>query len=72
MVQPVKAIRTDKCEKFIRLVKVDIGKTHFDAWQPEILTVENDKIIKRELVGKPDVWHMAYIIAQELIDPRTT
>jgi len=58
-------------EHFIRIVKTKKNASdHFDAFQPEIITVRGNQIIKRQMIDKPNLFEYAYCIAAELIDPR--
>lgn len=57
-------------EKYIRLVDVTEPMDMLPAWQPEIIEIQNNKVLSKKKVGTRDVWVMAFAMAQELIDPR--
>lgn len=57
-------------EKYIRLVDVTEETDMLPAWQPEIIEIQNNKVLSKKKVGTRDVWIMAFARAQELIDPR--
>ena len=57
-------------EKFIRLVDVTEPMDMLPAWQPEIVEIQNNKVLSKKKVGTRDVWVMAFAMAQDLIDPR--
>lgn len=57
-------------EKYIRLVDVTEPMDMLPAWQPEIVEIQNNKVISKKKVGTRDVWVMAFAMAQDLIDPR--
>lgn len=42
----------------------------FEGFQAEIVFMAGDKVIKRQLIGKPDLFENAYSAAADMIDPR--
>lgn len=60
-----------KLERFIRIIELPRKPTDaFVGYQPEVVWVEGDRIIKRKLVDKPNLFEFAFTQAGELIDPR--
>lgn len=58
-------------QRFIRIIELE--KKHgdtFPGFQPEIIQVVNDKVVKRTMVSKPNLFEFAFTQAGELIDPR--
>lgn len=58
------------CDKFVRIKNVTRKTDNFEAFQPEVLWLDGDTIVKRELISKPDMFEMAFAIAGDLVDPR--
>lgn len=60
-----------KPQRYIRIVELlpKPGEAH-RGYQPEIIFVQDDKIVHRKLVDKPNLFEFAYAIAGDLIDPR--
>lgn len=60
-----------KLERFIRIIEHPLKKGEsFPGFQPEVIWVENDHIVKRKLVDKPNLFEYAFTQAGEMIDPR--
>jgi hypothetical protein len=64
-------LELNKLERFIRIVELPLhpGDT-LRGYQPEIIWVEGDRVVRRKLVDKPNLFEYAYTNAGELIDPR--
>jgi hypothetical protein len=58
-------------ERYIRIIEHPLKSGEaFQGFQPEVIWVENDKIVRRKLVDKPNLFEFAFTQAGELIDPR--
>lgn len=58
-------------QRFVRIIELPPeGGDHFPGFQPEIVFIKDDKVIKRVLVDKPNLFEYAYTKAGEFIDPR--
>jgi hypothetical protein len=60
-----------KLERYIRIIEhpMKTGES-FQGFQPEVIWVENDRIVRRKLVGKPNLFEYAFTQSGEMIDPR--
>lgn len=64
-------VSTEPIESFVRIKKHPLKPgDHFEAFQPEIVYVQGDKVVDRKLVSKPDMFEMAFAIAADMVDPR--
>lgn len=69
--EPAKQEPKKKLQRFIRIVQLPLaaGDT-FTGYQPELIWVDGDKVVRRKLVDKPNLFEFAYSSAGELVDPR--
>lgn len=71
--EAAEAVRTVQAgpERYIRILELPRAPgDQYQGYQPEIVYVENDRIVRRELVSKPNLFEYAFTQAGELIDPR--
>lgn len=67
----VTQLPVEKRETFIRMKELPMKPGDvYQGYQVEQIIVLGDQIIERKLVGKPNVFEMAFSSAGELIDPR--
>lgn len=59
-----------KCDKFVRIKNVTQPGENFEAFQPELVWLSGDVIIRREMIGKRDMFEMAFATAADQVDPR--
>lgn len=60
-----------ECQRFIRIVELERKQGDvFSGFQPEIIWVDGDRVVKRKVVDKPNLFEYAFTQAGELIDPR--
>jgi len=60
-----------KLERFIRIVEIPMQKNDaFKGYQPEIIWVDKDQVVRRKLVDKPNLFEFAFSNAADAIDPR--
>ncbi len=58
-------------QRFIRIVQIpSTDGDHFPGYQPEIVFIKDDKVVRRILIDKPNLFEYAYTKAGEFIDPR--
>lgn len=58
-------------ERYVRILELPRQPGDaFTGYQPEIILVQNDRVISREQVSKPNLFEYAFTQAGELIDPR--
>lgn len=58
-------------QRFIRVVELPLkAGEQFRGYQPEVVWLQDDQVVRRELLGKPNLFEYAYTQAGEFIDPR--
>lgn len=69
--RPLPAVDAAPVEQFLRILELERkpGDTYV-GYQIQRVVVQGDKVLKREMVGKPDMFEYAFTQAGELIDPR--
>ena len=70
VIAPIQEENIPVKEKFIRIIPLGRGNGHYDMFQAECIEVVGDKVIGRELIGKPNLYEYAYSGASDLLDPR--
>lgn len=72
-IEPVESVESVKLQRFLRIVELPRkpGDTYV-GYQPEIIWVDpqTDRVVKRKLVDKPNLFEYAFTQAGEFIDPR--
>lgn len=53
---------------FFRVAALKLKDSYHPAFRTEVITIQGDKVIAREWVGKIDTKQMAYATAQDLLD----
>lgn len=59
-------------EKYIRIRKVTRPGDNYDAYQPEVLEVQQGVIVNQYLIDKPNLFEFAFSTAADFIDPRNS
>lgn len=60
-----------KLERYIRIIEHPLKQGEsFPGFQPEVIWADGDRIVKRKLVDKPNLFEYAFTQAGEMIDPR--
>lgn len=63
--------KPEEIQRFIRIIEHDRKPgDQFRGYQCETIQVLGNKVMERKLVGKVDVFEMAYSTAGDLVDPR--
>lgn len=58
-------------EVFVRIIRYPLKpEEHYQAFQPEVIIVEDGKVVKRTLVDKKNTFEYAFSKALEYIDLR--
>lgn len=56
---------------FVRIVEHPVPPADtLKGYQPEVIWVDEDRVVKRQLAGKPNLFEYAFSMAGDLIDPR--
>jgi hypothetical protein len=61
-----------KLTRFIRIIEHPLKPGDaFQGYQPECIWLdENDKVVRRKVIDKPNLFEYAYLKAGEIVDPR--
>lgn len=59
-----------KPDRFCRMRRVEVVNSHWPAYQAEVVYIQGDKIVRRELLGKPDMFEYVYAQIADQLDPR--
>lgn len=57
--------------EFIRLVKVKVENSHYNAYQMERAVIVGNKVVERSLIGQPDELIMVLAKAEECLNPES-
>lgn len=61
---------TGKIEYYYALRRVPRETDHWPAFQVEVVGIDGDQLVKKQLLGKPDTLTMVMATLTELTDPR--
>lgn len=71
MSSAAKKVAEKKLERFIRIVELPRAPGDaYTGYQPELIWVDGDKVVRRKMIDKPNLFEYAYTNAGEMIDPR--
>ena len=59
-----------KLERFVRIVAIPNPSDTLVGYQVELAFVDGDKVVRRRLVDKPNLFEYAFATGADFIDPR--